>query len=85
MLTEERRRIVVIARKMQGRKPRQALPGIQEPFGGGRPNRYLGAETHACPELLGFCYLIGPSLVISRETRKVARVARSRVLGKVLR
>ena len=32
------------ARKMQGRKPRHALPGIAEPFGGGRPNRYLGQQ-----------------------------------------
>ena len=30
-----------MARKMHGRKPRHALPGIEEPFGGGRPNRYL--------------------------------------------
>ena len=41
MLTEEKSRTVVIARKMQGRNPRQTLPGIQESFGGGRPNMYL--------------------------------------------
>jgi len=69
MLIEEKSRTVVIARKMQGRNPRQALPGIQESFGGGRPNMYL----------------IGPSLVIRRDRRKVAMVARSKVLGKVLR
>ena len=33
----------------------------------------------------GFSHLIGPSLVMRRERRKVARVARSKVPGKVLR
>ena len=36
--------MVAIARKMQGRKPLHALPGIEEPFGGGRPNRYLAQQ-----------------------------------------
>ena len=84
MLTEEKSRTVVIARQMQGRKPRQALPGIQEPFGGGRPNMYL-RQRPIRPELLGFCYLIGPILVIRKEMRNVAMVARIKVLGKVLR
>ena len=34
---------------------------------------------------LGFCYLMGPSLVMMKETVKVAMVARSKVLGNVLR
>ena len=42
------------------------------------------AETHVL-YLLGFANLIGPSLVIRRDMRKVAMVARSKVLGKVLR
>ena len=42
-------------------------------------------HTDSFPELLVFCYLMGPSLVIRRDSRKVAMVARSRVLGKVLR
>ena len=42
MLTVERRRVVAMARRMQGTKPRHAAPGIQDSFGGGRPNRYLG-------------------------------------------
>ena len=42
-------------------------------------------DTDSFPELLGFCYLTGPSLVIRRERKKVAMVARSKVLGKVLR
>ena len=29
------------ARMKQGTKPRQALPGIMESLGGGRPKRYL--------------------------------------------
>ena len=39
----------------------------------------------SCPVFVGSSYLIGPSLVIRRATRKVAMVARSKVLGKVLR
>ena len=42
-------------------------------------------DRDPCPESLGFCYLIGPSFVIRRAMRKVAMVARSKVLGKVLR
>ena len=41
-------------------------------------------ETHVL-HFLGYFYLIGPSLVIKRAMRKVAMVARSKVLGKVLR
>ena len=39
----------------------------------------------AWPAYFGFSNLIGPSLVMRRERRKVARVARIKVLGKVLR
>jgi len=53
----------------QGINPRQALPGIMESLGGGRPKRYL----------------IGPSLVMTKERRKVAMEERIKVLGKVLR
>ena len=35
--------------------------------------------------MFGFSYLIGPSLAMRREMRNVARVARIKVLGKVLR
>ena len=33
--------MLTVARRMQGRQPRHALPGIQEPLGGGNPKRYL--------------------------------------------
>ena len=43
-------------------------------------------DRDLCAKLMQICYLTGPPiLVIRREMRKVAMVARIKVLGKVLR
>ena len=70
-------------KKNAGKEASTSIAGHPGAFWGRQAKQVPG--THVCPELLGFCYLIGPSLVMRRETRKVAMVARSRVLGKVLR
>ena len=41
-----------MARRMQGRQPRQAVPGIQQPFGEGNPKRYLKL-THELAGIFG--------------------------------
>ena len=64
MLTEEKSRTVVIARRMQGRKPRQVLPGIQEPFGGGRPNKFINPSTFAVAKVLKYSpYFLNANMV----------------------
>ena len=72
-------------KKNAGKEASTSIAGHPGAFWGRQTEQVPETETHVCPELLWFCYLIGPSLVISRETRKVAMVARSRVLRKVLR
>ena len=53
-------------------------------MGGGSPKRYL-EQTLGLAAYLGVSHLAGPSLVMRREKRKVARVTMIKVLGKVLR
>ena len=65
-LTAVRSAVTVRARARTGRRPPHTLPGSTEPCFGGRPKKYLA---------LG-------SLVMRRESRVVARVARRRVAGK---
>lgn len=56
----------------------------------GHPGAFWGRQAKQVPRIhvtlfFLFCYLMGPSLVMMKETVKVAMVARSKVLGNVLR
>ena len=75
MLAEDQSRMLTMARRIQ---PRHALPGIQEPLGGGNPKRYL-------EQTLGGIFWVFPPDWAQLGDEKVARVARTKVLGKVQR